>query len=89
MVTSAKGGFVFCLARTLLEVSPVRASTFCVPSKTSCKLRTVSAASARSGVIQSTRRPLSSPCAITGPNQAASVLPKPVGAWIKPLFPTA
>jgi hypothetical protein len=26
---------------------------------------------------------------VTGPSHAASVLPKPVGAWINPLFPAA
>ena len=64
------------------------------PASGSASARTVSAARARSGVIHTTRGPAVAGGATAAdraiaPNQAASVLPVPVGACTSPLSPAA
>ena len=94
VVTSAKGGSVRCLSRRWLDVSPVRRSTrMSPPSAATARSseRHVSVASARSGVIHSTSSARDgsgrASAACSGPSQAASVLPLPVGEWIRPDSP--
>ena len=67
------------------------ASSAATLAKASLNERSVSAASARIGVIQSTRSSSSGPAvsliASHAPNATASVLPEPVVAWRSPDWP--
>ena len=98
VVTSAGGQVLRWRALAAAAVSPVRCSTvqpMPMPSAAACKARVVSAASARMGVIHSTRGPVvpatagSARHTASAPNQAASVLPAPVVACSKPLRPAS
>ena len=99
VVTRAVGQLARSRRRSATEVSPVR-TPIDQPRTTgfgfasgSSSARTVSAASALSGVTQTTRRPANgfsftaskSADRAIAPSQAASVLPVPVGAWSTPL----
>ena len=100
VVTSADGSRFAWRARSALVVSPVRSPTVQPvprPSAARCSDRTVSAASARIGVIQRTRRGgavdsdarsgRSCNPSASGPSHAASVLPLPVAEWTSPDSP--
>ena len=101
VVTRRRGGFRAGAARSLPDVSPVRApirhsgepERSSTPAKASRSERSVSAASARIGVIQSTRIASSASAASLkasqAPNAIASVLPEPVVAWSSPDWPSA
>ena len=103
MVTRTLGSRFFCRALTLEEVSPVRCSTdhgTASSRASSVSARVVSAASARSGVIQRTRmgsgsispselhRSDSHRRSSIGPIAAACVLPLPVGEAMSPSCPS-
>ena len=96
VVTRAVGHAARSRLRSAADVSPVRrptvqpAASGSGPASGSSRARNVSAASALSGVSQTTRMPApAAPVRRIAPSQAASVLPVPVGAWSRPLSPAA
>ena len=105
VVTSAVGQLSRSRRRSACDVSPVRMPTESPVVRGrrgrsgSSRAAAVSAARARSGVIQTSRSPpaagvgavvaAGTASRATAPSQAASVLPVPVGAWSRPLTPAS
>ena len=93
VVTRAAGGRARWRPRAAWPVSPVRISTRQgTPRDPAADARpsVVSLARARSGVIHRHLSPPASPdpASSSGPTQAASVLPLPVGEWMSPERPS-
>ena len=92
VVTSPAGMRLSCRARSALGVSPVRWPTDHAGNKAgngSWMALVVSAAKARIGVSHSTCSPGCGKARCKAPSHTASVLPLPVVACSKPLWPAA